>query len=187
MNRVQKTFRDLEDCKKWLNEELKYKKPNNLNIPSQISVNAWFVYWTDIKKRTVRVNTVRNYTERYEANISPVIGEKRLRDVTSVDCQTIMNKMADQGYKSSTITLTKNTLYNLLEYAYAYDIILKNPCNRLVKSNIGKRFESKTALTRSERKMFVEAIKGTAYELQYRFVMQTGLRTGELVYGQPKS
>lgn len=34
-----------------------------------------FDYWISMKKWTVRPNTVRNYTERYERNIDPVIGK----------------------------------------------------------------------------------------------------------------
>lgn len=30
---------------------------------------AWFEYWIDVKKKNVRPNTVRNYTERYYKNI----------------------------------------------------------------------------------------------------------------------
>ncbi len=41
-------------------------------------VDAWFDYWISIKKKTVRPNTVRNYTERYERNIKGVIGKNFL-------------------------------------------------------------------------------------------------------------
>lgn len=179
--RIQKVFWDLTDSREWLKAELEYKERGNFNVPSQITVDAWFDYWIEIKRRTVRENTVRNYDERYKKNIQPLIGRKRLRDVNSVDCQNIMFRMADQGYKSSSLELTRNTLYNLLDYAFAYDIILKNPCNRLVKSNIGKKPTKKKALTLNEQKVFARAIENTAYELQYRFILQTGLRTGELV------
>lgn len=179
--RIQKVLCDLTDCREWLKAELEYKENGNLNVPSQITVDTWFDYWIEIKRRTVRENTVRNYYERYKKNIQPLIGKKRLRDVQSIDCQNIMFRMADQGYKSSSLELTRNTLYNLLDYAFAYDIIPKNPCNRLVKSNIGKKSTKKRALTLNEQKVFAKAIENTAYELQCRFILQTGLRTGELV------
>lgn len=38
-------------------------------------VNAWFEYWIDLKKETVRPNTVRNYSERYERNTKSDIGK----------------------------------------------------------------------------------------------------------------
>ena len=43
-------------------------------------VDAWFDYWIDIKKKTVRPNTVRNYTERYNHNIKKIIGKMLLSE-----------------------------------------------------------------------------------------------------------
>ena len=80
-----------------------------------MTVNAWFEYWVSIKKRTVRPNTIRNYTERYHRNIEPVIGNKMLGAVNSIHCQTIMNRMADEGYRTTTIYQTRIALYNMLE------------------------------------------------------------------------
>ena len=54
---------------------------SNLNFPEEMTVKAWFDYWIGMKKRTVRPNTVRNYTECYERNIDPVIGKLILSEV----------------------------------------------------------------------------------------------------------
>ena len=104
-----------------------------------------------------------------------------LIDVKTVHCQLIMNQMADEGYRTSTIYQTRIALYNMLEFAYQNDILMKNPCNSMVKSNIGKESSKKEALTLAHHKKFVKGIEGTAYEYQYLFLLQTGLRTGEMV------
>ncbi len=39
------------------------------------------------------------------------------------------------------------TLFNMLDYAYQNDVIMKNPCNGVVKSDIGKPTQKKEALT----------------------------------------
>ena len=110
-----------------------------------------------------------------------VIGNKILREVNTLHCQKIMTNMADEDYRTATICQTRIALYNMLDYAYQSEIIPKNPCNRMVKSDIGKESSKKEALTIENQKKFCEAIKGTSYEYQYRFALQTGLRTGELV------
>lgn len=179
-NRIQKVFRDLTECKEWLKSELDYKEKSNLNVPSQISVDAWFEYWINIKKHSVRSETVCVYVARYEWSIKPFIGGKRLRDVTNIDCQKIVCSMAEKGYKNNTIRLTRLVLFNVLEYAYMSDVIPKNPCNKLVKSNIGKKQTEKVAMTLEEQRLFCNVIKGTRFELHYRFALQTGLRVGEL-------
>ena len=91
----------------------------------------------DLKGKIVRYNTVRNYTERYMRNIKPVIGYMKLSDVKPVHCQTIFNKMADEGYKTSTIYQARIALFNMLEFAKENDVIINNPCKKSVRSDTG--------------------------------------------------
>ena len=179
--RVQKIFQKLQECRQWLADAQYTDEHSNIDFPEEMTVNAWFEYWIGIKKRTVRYNTIRNYTERYHRNIEPVIGKKRLSAVNSIHCQTIMNRMADAGYATSTINQTRIALFNMLDYAYQNDVIRKNPCNKVVKSDIGKNCKKKEALTIAAQRTFCNTMVGNTYEYQYRFLLQTGLRTGELV------
>ena len=179
--RKQKLFRKLQECRQWLADSQYQDEHSNLNFPEEMTVKAWFDYWISMKKRTVRPNTVRNYTERYERNIHPVIGKQILSKVKPIQCQMIMNRMADEGYRTSTIYQARITLFNMLDYAYQNDVIMKNPCNGMVKSDIGKPTQKKEALTLEQQKRFVTGIAGNAYEYPYKFLLQTGLRTGELV------
>lgn len=136
----------VQECRQWLANSLYEDEHSNLDYVSSMTISAWFGYWISNKKRTARPNTVRNYTERFHRNIEPLIGKKLLGDVKPLDCQRIMNCMADEGYRSSTIYQTRITLYNMLEYASENDVII-----------------------------------GNTYEYQYKFLLQTGLRTGEMV------
>jgi len=179
--RVQKIFQKLQECRQWLADAQYTDEHSNIDFPEEMTVNAWFEYWIGIKKRTVRYNTIRNYTERYQRNIEPVIGKKRLSAVNSIHCQTIMNRMADEGYATSTIYQTRIALFNMLDYAYQNDVIRKNPCNKVVKSDIGKNSKKKEALTIAAQRTLCNTMVGNTYEYQYRFLLQTGLRTGELV------
>ena len=144
-------------------------------------VDAWFEYWISIKEKTVRPNTVRNYRERYHRNISKVIGKMLLIDVKSIHCQKIFSDMADEGYKTTTIYQTRITLYNMLDFAKENDVIINNPCKKSVKSDMGQPSDKKEALTIDVQRKFLEAATDQSYGNQYRFVLQTGLRTGELV------
>ena len=57
----------------------------------------------------------------------------------------------------------------MLDYAYQNDVILKNPCNKMVKSEIGKQSRKKQALTLGQQKEFCKVAIGNTYEYQYRF------------------
>lgn len=178
--RRQRRFKKLQECRQWIADTTYIDEHSDISQVSDMMVDAWFEYWIDIKKRTVRPNTVRNYTERYENNIKAIIGKMLLSDVKPIHCQKIFLEMADD-YKTSTIYQTRITLYNMLEFAKENDVIRYNPCKKSVKSDMGKPSEKKEALTIDTQKRFLKGTAGTSYENQYRFILQTGLRTGELI------
>lgn len=87
----------------WLADAIYVAEHSDISMPSDMLVDHWFDYWIGIKKKTVRPNTVRNYTERYVRNIKPLIGKMLLSYVKPLHCQKIFYDMADQGYRTSTI------------------------------------------------------------------------------------
>ena len=176
-----KRFKKLQECRKWLDEAKYIDEHSSITEANAMMVDAWFEYWISIKEKTVRPNTVRNYRERYHRNISKVIGKMLLIDVKPIHCQKIFSDMADEGYKTTTIYQTRIALYNMLDFAKENDVIINNPCKKSVKSDMGQPSDKKEALTIDVQRKFLEAARDQSYENQYRFVLQTGLRTGELV------
>lgn len=181
--RVQKVFSKLQECRKWLSET-QYNDQHRVGYTKKsedVTLDAWFDYWINVKKRAVRTITVRNNTVIYNLHIHPMLGNKLLSEITTAHCQILLNVMADKGLKTSTIRLTESVLKGLLESAVQYDIITKNPCNKAVKSDIGRKSVPRQALTIDEQVKLCKAIEGTVYEYQYRLLLQTGLRIGELI------
>lgn len=176
-----KRSKKLQEVKQWLADATFIDQHSDLDQATDMLVDAWFDYWIGIKKQTVRPNTVRNYSERYERNIKGVIGNKLLTDVKPIHCQRIFSDMADEGYMTTTIYQTRIALYNMFEFARENDVLITNPCKKSLKSDMGKPSDKKEALTIDVQKKFLEAVVGYSYENQYRFVLQTGLRTGELI------
>ena len=179
--RKSKRSKKLQEVRQWIADATYIDEHSDLDQATDMIVDAWFDYWISIKKQTVRPNTVRNYSERYERNIKDVIGKKLLTEVKPIHCQTIFSKMAEEGYKTTTIYQTRIALYNMLEFARENDVLITNPCKKSAKSDMGKPSAKKEALTIDVQKKFLEAVVGYSYENQYRFVLQTGLRTGELI------
>lgn len=60
-------------------------------------------------------------------------------------------------------------------------MILKNPVTKAVKYNIGKEPKKVRALSIEEQKKFLEVAKNSSNYNQFAFLLQTGLRTGELI------
>lgn len=179
--RKSKRSKKLQEERQWLADATYINEHSDIEQATNMMVDAWFEYWIDVKKKTVRPNTVRNYTERYNKNIQKIIGRKILTEVKPIHCQKIFTDMAEEGYKTSTIYQTRIALFNMLEFAKENEVILSNPCKKSVKSDMGKPSQKKEALTIDVQKKFIEYAKGQSYENQFRFILQTGLRTGELV------
>lgn len=87
--RKSKRSKKLQEVRQWIADATYIDEHSDLDQATDMIVDAWFDYWISIKKQTVRPNTVRNYSERYERNIKDVIGKKLLTEVKPIHCQTI--------------------------------------------------------------------------------------------------
>lgn len=178
---VQKYFNKLQDCRQWYADAVFQDEHGGINASGDMSVEAWFDYWIEnIKGDSIKPNTIRNYKERFIHNIKEYIGRMPLRDVKPMHCQNVLNQMKD-SYKSSTIYQTRMALYCMFSDAAENDIIPKNPVTKSVKYDIGKESKESRALTINEQIKFLEVAKNTSNYNQYAFVLQTGLRTGEMI------
>ncbi len=178
---VQKYFPKLQECRKWYADAKFEDEHGGIDASGDMTVNAWFKYWIEnIKGDSIRPNTTRNYRERYENNIKNCIGSMMLSEVKPMHCQNVLNQMKDT-YKTSTIYQTRITLYCMFGDAVENDVILKNPVTKAVKYNIGKEPKKVRALSLDEQKRFLEAAKNCSNYSQYAFILQTGLRMGELI------
>lgn len=178
---VEKYFKKLQDCRQWYADARFNDEHGGIDASGDMTVTAWFEYWiANIKGDSIRPNTIRNYKERFEHNIKGCIGNMLLSDVKPMHCQNVLNQMKDD-YKTSTIYQTRIALYCMFADAVENDVILKNPVTKAVKYNIGKEPKKVRALTIEEQKKFLEVAQGTSNYNQFAFLLQTGLRTGELI------
>ncbi len=175
--RLTKRFKKLQDCKKWI-IEAKYKDENNLlrNI-SDMTVDELYEQWIKIKEKTVRIGTFDGHVRKYKNHIKPVLGDMKLKDLKALHIQNLFNVLADAGLKSSTISETRYTLKNMLDFAVDNEIMENNPCRKSLKTNIGKPSKEKSVITIDAERRLMDG----KYANAYIFILQTGLRVGELI------
>lgn len=179
--RRQKYFKKLQECRKWIADAQFNDEHGWIEASGDMTVETWFNYWIkEIKGNNVRANTIRNYTERFNRNIKKYIGNMLLRDVRPIHCQNVLNKMVDD-YRNSTIRQVRTTMYVFFESAVENELIIKNPVTKAVKCISGKKSKPKRVLTIEEQRIFLETAKNSSNYNQYAFLLQTGLRTGELI------
>lgn len=179
--RKQKYFHKIQECRQWLAEASYVDQHSDLSAGENMTVDAWFTYFIDeVKGNTIRPNTRRNYMERYEKNIKEHIGKMILSDVKPLHCQHILNQMAPH-YAESTIYQCRIALFTMFESAVENDVLLRNPVKKSVKIPESKKPKERRVLTVEEQKIFLDTAFGTSNYNQFAFLLQTGLRTGEMV------
>ena len=180
-NRIAKHFDKISDAKKWLIEAKYNDEHGNIAYGTNMTVNTWFEYWiNNIKTNTVRKSTLNHYLDRYNYNIKEFIGNMIISDVKPMHCQNIINNMVSKGYAVSSMTQTRITLFSMFSSAVENEIILKNPVSKSVKCPKSKKNDVRV-LTIEEQELFLEVAKTSSYYRQYQFILQTGLRIGELI------
>ena len=83
--RKSKRSKKLQEVRQWLADATYINEHSDIEQATNMMVDAWFEYWIEIKRKTVRPNTVRNYAERYHRNIQKVIGKKLLTEVAGIN------------------------------------------------------------------------------------------------------
>ena len=180
----EKVFRSVPAARNWL-EDARYEAKHGPTTPasfvsSDITVDQWFDFWIKQIKMGLAPNTIRNYQERYKNNIQPVIGSMLLGNVKKMHCQIIFNQMYET-YAGSTIKQTYITLGSMLRSAVENDLIAKHPMDGFLYTKPMKDVSDIHFLTVAEQKLFLKQAKRSHNYNQYALILETGLRTGELI------
>jgi integrase len=75
----------------------------------------------------------------FAKHVIPVVGSEPPREVTLTSLQLLLNKLAEDGYRKSTVEKVRTHTRACFEYAMDEDVIEKNPTRKLVMPNIRKK------------------------------------------------
>ena len=196
--RVEKYFKKLVDAREWL-EKAKKKDGNDIvlapfdkvamgiienddpiTVLSDMTVDQWFEFWTKNIVNDLSPNTIRNYRERYEINCKPLIGKLKVGDVKPLHCKVIFNSMMED-YAGSTIRQCYIAIGTMFRSAINNVIIDKHPLDGVRYTKPVKPPNKIKFLTVEEQEKFLKAAETTHNYKQFAFLLETGLRTGELI------
>ena len=178
----QQSFHTLVEAKNWRQEQLYLCRHPELHTATSpdMTVDAWFNRWLKDVVGNRAPNTLRNYRERYEHNVQPFIGSMLLRDVKPMDCQMILNAM-ESDYAGSTIRQTYMTMGTFFKSAKDNGFIDRHPMDGVRYTKPVRAVDDIHFLTVEEQKRFLEAAKSSHNYAQYALILETGLRTGEMI------
>jgi integrase len=178
--RREKHFNTLPEARNWLADAQYEDKHGKVITNPEMTVDMWFDFWMENLICDLSPNTRRNYRERYKINIQPVIGSMRLSDVKPMHCKIVLNRM-DAVYAGSTIRQTYIAMGTMLRSAVMNKMIFEHPMDGVRYTKPVRAVDDIKFLTVEEQQIFMEAAKRSHNYRQYALLLETGLRTGELI------
>ena len=178
--RHEKYFQTLPEARNWI-EDAKYAdKHDDVFVATDTTVDEWFEFWIENIVGDLAPNTLRNYRERYFRNIQPVIGKMLIANVKPMHCKKVLIQM-DADYAGSTIRQAYITMGTMFKAAKMNDLIAKHPMDGVRFSKPVRAVDDIHYLTREEQRLFLETARRSHNYNQYALILETGLRTGEMI------
>ncbi len=178
--RREKHFNTLPEARNWLADMQYEDKHTIVTVRSDLTVDQWFAYWMENMICDLAPNTRRNYRERYENNIQAVIGAMQMSDVRPMHCKAVLNRM-EEAYAGSTIRQTYITMGTFFKSAVMNGIISRHPMDGVRYTKPMRAVDDIKFLSLEEQAKFLEAAKHSHNYRQYALLLETGLRTSELI------
>ena len=181
-NRKVRYFGSVVEAKNWL-EDARYedKHADTVMITDpEMTVEDWFDFWIGNIVSDLAPNTIRNYRERYEHNIRPVIGKLKITDVKPMHCKLVFNRM-NETYAGGTIRQTYITMGTMFRAAVDNDILTRHPMDGVKHTKPMKAADDIKYFTVDEQNAFLEAAKSSHNYHQFALILETGLRVGEVI------
>lgn len=173
-------FASLPEARNWLEDARYADRHDELFCPSTLTLDTWFNYWIDNIIGDLSPNTRRNYRERYVQNIQPILGRMMLTDIKPLHCKMVLNSM-EERYAGSTIRQAYITMGTLLKSAVMNELILRHPMNGVRFTKPIRAANDVKYLTVEEEQKFLNVAQKSHNYFQYALILETGLRTGELI------
>lgn len=174
---------------KKLSAKLEAAKRGEDGISPQMKVQTWSETWLKdyIKPKvreagkkkergTMAPKNFRMYEQTVRLYINPVIGKRRMRDVTEPELRRILNGLKGDSY--SHIAKVRIVIKAMFRQAWASGIILRDPAALLEMpaAEKGKR----RSLTPVEKEVFYRITLTHPHGMLFRFMAGTGMRPNEV-------
>ena len=157
---------------------------------SDPTLNEWYEIWINtFCKNVIKDYTVNGYEQRFKTNILPALGDMKLSELSTVNCQQFLVGLFSDGRQRGrekhgnglayySVKGIERTLSSCLQKAVDEDLIPKNPLSKVKLPNCAKP-EMKT-LKKEELTAFLEEAKRSGCYEFYYLELTTGMRLGEI-------
>ncbi|WP_340852367.1 site-specific integrase [Ligilactobacillus salivarius] len=162
------------------------KKINNTNFLDNENITFGEVYerWVTNYKLTVKNSTFHVVELQYKSRILPILGDKKINQITTIECQDLINfwySIPLKNYKA-----IFNLITRIFKYAMQLKIVANDPTSSVIIPKASRQFDklqtSRNYYTKDELKTFLEyAEKHEKYKFYvlFRLLAFSGMRKSE--------
>ena len=144
-------------------------------VHSNMTLDEWFDKWISICKKNCRDNTKDTYTRHYK-RVKDALGWRKLNKLNLMVMQDAINNLETDNQRKN----SKKVLVDMLEKAYASDLIVKNIAKQINTDITREEKKMRRVLTVEEQEIFLKEAENTIYYYLFIVALETGMRLGEL-------
>ncbi len=145
-----------------------------------ITLNEWFGEWFNTYKLPhIKETSEFPMKSKYNNTYGRLIGNMKVRDITNMDIQRVINILKEEGRASSSMRDALGRVRECLESAKNNRLIELNPCFDIIvpweNVEIERRF-----LNEEEQNIFLTEVDDNWYKEMFYVMFLTGMRIGEV-------
>ena len=162
------------------------KKINNPNFLDNENITFGEVYerWIANYKLTVKESSFYIIEIQYKSKILPILGNKKINQITTIECQDLVNYWYSIPLKNYKVIF--NLVTRIFKYAKQLKIVANDPTSSVIIPKASRQFDklqtSRNYYTKDELKTFLEyAEKHEKYKFYvlFRLLAFSGMRKSE--------
>ena len=152
---------------------------SGVDIASDETFGHFAQVWYDIyKKPYLRENSLNSIQYVLNQHILPYLGGCRLRDISPMQIQAVMARLADKSNSLQSKALIH--LRSIFKAAEENGLVAKSPVSAMLKAG-GKKTLEKIALTPQESQTLLERVENHRAKTFLLTALHTGMRRGEIL------
>ncbi len=174
-----------------LHDRIETYRNVELSEQSNMTLGEWLDKWlNDYMSMTIRESTMSSYQGMVKNYIKPVLGEKRISDITTADVQKMYNYLRKHGrmevhwekgkeLSDSSVRGIHMMLHQAMDAAVRERLIVKNPTEGTVIPK--KNYAPKQILSEEQLETFLAEVQKDPWWRDFFYTeLTTGMRRGEI-------
>ncbi|MBM7702850.1 tyrosine-type recombinase/integrase [Metabacillus iocasae] len=172
-------FKTKKEAQQALAEAINTVNTGSYIEPSTILYKDYLDDWFLTKQNSIGVQTTKVYKAYLQGRIVPELGNYKLSKLSTIQIQSFINRLSEEGLSSSTIKKIHEIIRNSLEHAVDFELVPKNVALKVKLPKANKK--EMTVWNEDEVNQFLKVAREDPSYIVFHLALTTGMRQGEVL------